>query len=151
MYKHTMLNLWNSSNIFSWIILFLLQTPKGNFCYSYLPQSINIVKSCLAPGNNSMWYYPKFKSRDDAYVNPYRFSSISCILGIRNDFLRIIWFSFLKPDKNINVPFLFGWIKVGDTHSYGFTFLSNPIWHNRSTSLRKMDLCARCTGYVFGW
>ena len=53
-YSRTMSNPLNSSDIFSWKIWGLLQTPIRNFWYSYLPHIIAIVKSCLDPSDNYM-------------------------------------------------------------------------------------------------
>ena len=85
----------------------------SSFWYSYLPQCSTIVQNCLSPGDKYIWWYSIFKSKDDAYVKLSRFSSISCILGNGNGFLRILWFSFIKLDKNIIILFFFGVIKVG--------------------------------------
>ena len=54
MYSRTRSNPLNSSDIFSWKIWGLLQTPIRNFWYSYLPHISTIVKSCLDPGDNYM-------------------------------------------------------------------------------------------------
>ena len=151
MYAHTMLNPSNSTDIFSWKILGLLQTPIGSFWYSYLPQCSTIVQSCLAPGDNSIWWYPTFQSKYDAYVKTSRFSSISYILGVRTGFLRILWFSFLKLDNNITITFFFGGIKLGAPHYNQFTLFCTPSCHNHPTSLQKMTSCIQVTGYGFEW
>ena len=109
MYARTMSNPSNSLDTFSWKILGLLQTPICSFWYSYLPHDSTIVQKCLDPGDNYIWWYPIFKSKDDAYVKPSMFSSIFFILVIGKGFLRILWFSFLKLDKNCTVPFFFKW------------------------------------------
>ena len=103
------LNIPKSSDISSWDLLGLLQTPIFSLWNSHFPKGITIVQIYLDTGFNSMWYYLMLKSKGDAFVTPYIFSSISCSLEIRNDFLKILWFSFLKLDKNLTVPlFLVG-------------------------------------------
>ena len=122
-----MLNAYTSLAIFSWEISGLLQTPIGSFWYLYLPPGIKIVHRCLAPWDKSIWYYHVFKSKDNAYMKLSRFSSISCILGVGNSFIQILWFSLLKLGKNLTVPLFFSWIKVGTPHSSQITFLIPPI------------------------
>ena len=124
-----------------------VQTPVGSFWYLYLPQGSTIIQIFLFPGYNSMQQYPILKSRDDAYINPYRFSSIYCILGIGNGFLPILLFSFLKSDKNLTVPSFLVRMKVGAPHSEQFTFFNTPSWHRCSTSLQKKASFPRGTGY----
>ena len=53
-YAPTMSNPANKSDIFSWKILGLLETPVGNFCYSYLPQGSTIVRRRLDTGDSSL-------------------------------------------------------------------------------------------------
>ena len=52
MYTLTMLKASNSSDIFAWKRLGLMQTPICSFWYSYLPQGSKILQSCLDPGDN---------------------------------------------------------------------------------------------------
>ena len=88
-----------SSDIFSWNISGLLHMTRGSFWYSYFPQGSTILQRYFDPGDNYIWWYPMFRSSDDACVNHYSFSSMSCILEIGKDFLYICWFNLLKPDK----------------------------------------------------
>ena len=98
-----------------------------------------------------MWWYPMFESNDESCINPSIFSRISCILGIRNSFIQIIWFGFLKQYKNMTVPFFFGWIKVGYTHSDLFTFSSNPHWKILYFYFLKKAFYDLGTGCSFAW
>ena len=123
MYAHTLLKSLNSLDIFYWKISKLLQTPKCSFWSLYLHQGITKGQIWVAPNDNSIWYYPIFKSKDDVYVEHSRSSSIFCSLDICNSFVWNLWFIFLKPDKNPTIPSFSSWIKVWDPHSNLFTFL----------------------------
>ena len=62
---------------------------------------------------------PMFNSNDGAFLKPSNSSSIFLIFRIRNGFLGILWFSFIKLDNNMTVSLCFGWINVGLlTHIY---------------------------------
>ena len=99
MYAHTKSNHLNSLDIFSWKLVGMLQTPIGSFWDLHLLQGITIVQSCLNPGDNSILWYPIFKSKYNAYIKPSNFRSIYFILGIGDIFLRILRFCFLKLYK----------------------------------------------------
>ena len=66
------------------------------------PQEYNST-DFLDPWYNLIWYCPILKSNVDTLVKPSSFSSISPVFGIEIGFLQILWFIFLKLDKNITV------------------------------------------------
>ena len=76
------------------------------------------------------------------------FSSMSCLFGIRNVSLWIIWFNFLKSDKNMIESLFFSWIYLGSHHSILFSLLSTVIFQILSTSFLNIYSCALGTGYV---
>ena len=78
---------------------------------------------------------------------PFVFSCISCILGTRNSFLKIILFIYLKLDNNITVTFFSGLIKVGYLYSDIFTFKSTPSYKTLSAPFLKTASCDLGTGY----
>ena len=90
-----------------------------------------------------------FSSNYYVCLNPYDFNSMSFIFGVRNGFLLIILFSYLKLDMNMTVPLIFVSIKVGDPRSCIFTFLSTPSWKILSTSFLKMSPSALGNGCSF--
>jgi hypothetical protein len=89
-----------------------------------------------------------FKSNDVAKLKPSSLSSKSCILGIGNGFRFIRLFSSRKSDMNLTVPFFFGMMVVGATHSERFTLRSTPIRQGLSTSVRRDCSCIFGTGYA---
>ena len=111
-FAHTILKPSKIVEIFSYKILGMLQNPIGSFWCSKFPHGSTILQSCLNPVDNSIWYYPVFKSNYYAYVKTYIFIIIYCIFRVSNGSLQILWFRFIKFYKNITIPFL-GWIKVG--------------------------------------
>ena len=66
-------------------------------------------------------------------------------------FLGILWFSFLKLDKNLTVPFFLSWMALGAPHYNQFVFLGDLSWYSHSTSFFKKDSCACVTRYGFEW
>ena len=97
-----------------------------------------------------MWLYTIFKSKEDANIKPSRFSIISWILGIWNGFKRVLWFSFLKLDKNPTITFFWLNKSVGSLLQ-PIHILGNPSCHSHYTFPQKMSLCARGTQYGFEW
>ena len=91
------------------------------------------------------------KSKCYACINPSNFSIIYCIFRIRNGFLQILFFSFLKKDKNMTVALLFDWIKLGDPHYDIFTFLSTQSWKTFSIYFLKTTSCDLGIRYSFKW
>ena len=80
-------------------------------------------------------------------MKPFVFSSISCILGTRNRFLKILLFIYLKLENNITVTFFSGWIKVGYLYSGIFNFKSTPSYKTLSVPFLKTASCDLSTGY----
>ena len=95
---------------------YFLNTPN-------LPKVVQLYISVFLPAIIWCGNIPYSNPNDYACVKLYSCNRIYCILGIGNNFLCIVWFIFLKSDKNLTVIFFFGWNKVEAPCSNRLTFL----------------------------
>ena len=92
-----------------------------------------------------------FKSKDEAYLKSSSFKSKSCILGIGNGFLLILFFSSLKSEMKQTVSFLWGIINVGAAHSELIVRFKTLMIINVIASIFRVSSCTFGIGNGLAW